>query len=365
MFFLVTQCMEDLIKVGEERARHKAELSDEPSIVYRQSFNGESNDVENVDADVDIVIESEADVTERNVSPTNQWTAVVKKPQQKSASPIKTKQSSRQRPFENTNGKSINDLKSISQSVYTGKKILILMRGLPGSGKSQLCNQLITHLDLDPKDHIFSADAYFVDNFGNYQFNPSLLSLAHEDCRKRTEAALKQRVNPVVVDNTNIKIWEMEIPCRMAIANGYQVRILEPKNYWSLSPYSCANKNVHSVPLDTIKQMHNNYEPVQNVNQLLKNFGLNKYKPASDAGPSIDWTAHERSVDKYWRNVSKREDKPKPPIQHLTNSPKPQTMNLQPGPSNLQNHIMSVLQIPSSQDSVKEEKVSILCQFHS
>ena len=53
---------------------------------------------------------------------------------------------------------------------------LILIRGLPGSGKTTLAKQLLT--DFQAKH--FEADMYFENHAGEYHFNPMQLPQAHE-----------------------------------------------------------------------------------------------------------------------------------------------------------------------------------------
>ena len=94
--------------------------------------------------------------------------------------------------------------KHISDRIQRLERIVILMRGVPGSGKTYLANLM--------KDNgvVLSTDDFFINHRGQYVYNPSLLSEAHDWNKRRAEREMKARVNPVIIDNTNLEAWEME-----------------------------------------------------------------------------------------------------------------------------------------------------------
>ena len=122
-------------------------------------------------------------------------------------------------------------------------KILIILRGLPGSGKSTfaklICNQ---HVE---------ADMFFIQD-GEYKFDVSKLKQAHEWCQWKTEEWMKKRYN-VVVSNTFTMEWEMEVYFELAKQYGYQVHSLIVENRHG-------NQSIHSVPPETIEKMKNRFE---------------------------------------------------------------------------------------------------------
>jgi predicted kinase len=122
-------------------------------------------------------------------------------------------------------------------------KTLILLRGLPGSGKSTfaklICNQ---HVE---------ADMFFIQD-GEYKFDVSKLKQAHEWCQWKTEEWMKKRYN-VVVSNTFTMEWEMEVYFELAKQYGYQVHSLIVENRHG-------GINEHGVPADKLEQMKNRFE---------------------------------------------------------------------------------------------------------
>ncbi len=127
-------------------------------------------------------------------------------------------------------------------------KQLILLRGLPGSGKSTLAEAIT-----DVKTHIFSADMYFEDENGNYNFDGSKLKAAHKWCKDRVEDRMKWSKSPIVVANTFTQEWEMEGYYELANAYDYKVHSVIVENRHG-------GVNVHGVPDDKLEQMKNRFE---------------------------------------------------------------------------------------------------------
>lgn len=125
---------------------------------------------------------------------------------------------------------------------------LILMRGLPGSGKSYKAKIL------SQGGVVFSTDDFFYKD-GVYQFDPSKIKEYHEENQKRTEEAMKQQISPIVVDNTNTTAWEMKNYVYLADKYGYEVSMEKPETDWAWNPEELAKRNTHGVPKDTIDRM--------------------------------------------------------------------------------------------------------------
>jgi predicted kinase len=130
------------------------------------------------------------------------------------------------------------------------EKILYIVRGIPGSGKSTFAKTLGgIHIE---------ADQYFVDLEGNYNFDGSKIKLAHEYCKSQTESWMKTdgdqvNVNKIVVSNTFTQEWEMEPYFELAKTYGYKVFSIIVENRH-------IGTNVHNVPEEKIEQMRNRFE---------------------------------------------------------------------------------------------------------
>lgn len=108
----------------------------------------------------------------------------------------------------------------LESDIQKGYKILILMRGLPGSGKSFLSKYIVmrTVPKSELSNHIFSTDDYFkAVNRGVYVFNPTQLSDAHAYNQNRVLNAMRSDWSPIIVDNTNTQAWEMQHYANFAV----------------------------------------------------------------------------------------------------------------------------------------------------
>ena len=147
-------------------------------------------------------------------------------------------------------------------------KELILIRGVSGSGKSTFA-ELVARLACQMHDHLkykeihnmakswwekinqvtVSADDYFTDTNGNYDFNPADLPKAHAYCQNIVDMSMKQakiddeRGNGsiILVHNTFTTEREMEPYFEMAKEFGYKVTTLIVENRHE-------SNSIHNVP---------------------------------------------------------------------------------------------------------------------
>lgn len=99
----------------------------------------------------------------------------------------------------------------IKERVQRNERILIIMRGVPGCGKSHLARQM------QGNGVVLSTDDYFINHQGVYEFKPRFLPEAHDWNRGRADRELKAGSNPVIIDNTNLEAWEMQPYIHLAL----------------------------------------------------------------------------------------------------------------------------------------------------
>lgn len=167
-------------------------------------------------------------------------------------------------------------LKEIVKDINRNLRVMICMRGAAGSGKSYLAQAIVDRtMDGDYNNHIFSTDDYFYDTrTKQYKYNRQLLSQAHDTNQFRVAQRALNGWSPIIVDNTNIKLWEMFAYVKEGIKNGYKIHILEPNTPWSKSVGKLAIKNKHGVDKESIGRMLDNYEPGM-VSDVLRAMNLN------------------------------------------------------------------------------------------
>ncbi|XP_040002163.1 NEDD4-binding protein 2 isoform X2 [Xiphias gladius] len=144
-------------------------------------------------------------------------------------------------------------------------KVLVLLRGAPGSGKSKLARALLEH---NPGGVILSTDDYF-SRHGKYQFDPTVLGEAHEWNHKRAKEAFERGTNPIIIDNTNMQGWEMKPYVAQALKHGYKVLFREPDTWWKNKPRELERRTTHNVSVETIRRMLNGYERFVTVQSIM------------------------------------------------------------------------------------------------
>lgn len=123
-------------------------------------------------------------------------------------------------------------------------KSLILVRGLPGSGKTTFARMI----GIGP---VVSADDYFMVN-GKYVFDKDKLGKAHIYCRNETTAYMHEGKSRIYVANTFTTEEEMKPYFDLAKKYGYFVFSIIVENRHGHS-------SVHNVPETSVQTMKNRF----------------------------------------------------------------------------------------------------------
>lgn len=130
-------------------------------------------------------------------------------------------------------------------------KSIYIMMGTSGSGKSTWIKNNV------PDAVICSADHFFEDKFGNYNFQSNKLYQAHETAFSKYLRALDdESVTNIVVDNTNTRLKYMRRYAMEANLRGYPVTMVVLR----VDPEVAAQRNKHGVPKETIDKMDKEIE---------------------------------------------------------------------------------------------------------
>jgi hypothetical protein len=138
---------------------------------------------------------------------------------------------------------------------------VVILSGVSGSGKSTYIRNIFRN------PFVVSADDFFLQEEGKYNFDPTKLGAAHASCFRRFINACLDGWLLIIVDNTNTTSEEIAPYVLGAEAFGYAVEIVTmlERPISHDAPYdnmtydmldACARRNTHGVPLNTILKQH-------------------------------------------------------------------------------------------------------------
>lgn len=131
---------------------------------------------------------------------------------------------------------------------------LVLIRGLPSSGKTTAAEKL----NHDEWYSVLSADDYFTGMNGEYNFRPEEIADAHQECIQGCRELLQFGAD-VIVNNTMTQRWEMEPYLCIARELNIEFEVVDLFD-GGLTDQELAQRNTHGVPVETITAMRAQYE---------------------------------------------------------------------------------------------------------
>jgi predicted kinase len=143
-------------------------------------------------------------------------------------------------------------------------KQLYILRGISGSGKSYLSDQIKGEDGI-----ILSADDFFMED-GVYKFDPDKLPQAHSWTQYAAYRFMEEGRSPLIIDNTNIEAWEMKPYVEAAQKYGYNVEIIESNTPWRFDADELAKRNKHGVPQEVIEDMIERYQHDLSVDDIME-----------------------------------------------------------------------------------------------
>lgn len=87
-----------------------------------------------------------------------------------------------------------------------------------------------------------------------YKFDQDELKSAHAACQKKALEAAQEGRNVIVIDNTNIRVWESKHYLRLSGQYQYVPLILEACTPWALDPKELVKRNSHGVTIETLER---------------------------------------------------------------------------------------------------------------
>ncbi len=151
-------------------------------------------------------------------------------------------------------------------------KKMILIRGLPGSGKSYLAHDML-HLSgvILCTDDLFTACGPGPNEYYNqhYLWCPEGLGEAHKLNQWKTRVACSKEISPIIIPNTLTTWREVEPYAEIAKNYCYAVQIQEPDTSWKFDVDECTKRNSHGVPREGIQRMKDRWVSTDEIKKKM------------------------------------------------------------------------------------------------
>jgi tRNA uridine 5-carbamoylmethylation protein Kti12 len=136
------------------------------------------------------------------------------------------------------------------------QKLVIILRGLPGSGKSFIARNYLSKIS--DNYSILTADDYFYEN-KVYKFDKDKIEEAHKWNFERFKGSISDGKDLIIVDNTNIKRFHYYHYLDYAQSNNYLAIVtIVPAN--DVDDKRLSERNIHGISAFMIRKMRRAFE---------------------------------------------------------------------------------------------------------
>ena len=134
-------------------------------------------------------------------------------------------------------------------------KILYVMRGISGSGKTTYVEKVL--VKKHPRLAHISQDHFWIDAYGDYKIDTARMGEAVNWAFHKFLNALESDIPAIVVDNVNACFWHYSLYVRLAKQNGFEVQVIQMP---TISKEVALKRNVHDVPEYVINRQIANFK---------------------------------------------------------------------------------------------------------
>lgn len=137
-------------------------------------------------------------------------------------------------------------------------KKLIILRGVPGSGKTWLAQKL----KAEQNAHVFCNDDLLTDEYGVHVWTEERSLWAHHENQKLAAKAMREGLSPLVLDNPNLRPFVATPYVRIAKYYNYKWEVMEPNTSWAHDLGALFDVGTHNVPFKQLKSYLETWEKI-------------------------------------------------------------------------------------------------------
>jgi len=197
------------------------------------------------------------------------------------------------------------DKNILGVSVTRPNQELIIMRGVPGAGKSTKAKSLVGQGKIHSTDDLIQKSGDYREFFANMIATGdfSALSKMHSQNLKDAIASMKSGVTPVIVDNTNIKQNEPKAYVVAALEMGFADNNIKFVDVGTagLEAQQLVERNTHGVPLNKIEAMiasHTAQGPLT-LKSVLESKDMYNKSNVLYSCVLLDKASHNKLIDRF------------------------------------------------------------------